>query len=368
MHLKRLSLCNFRNYEKADVSFSPGVNWIQGENGHGKTNLLEAIHLLSTGRSFRTHNLSDLMLFGKSFFYVEGHFEKDGVDQKIKLYYDADTRKVQYNETVYPTLASLLGILPSVLLSPDDLNLISGTPSERRRFLDMHIAQTDPLYLHHLARYYKGMKQRNALLKIKSDSAMDAWEHMMAQSATYLILKRKESTSHLMANASRWIQILSREQDALQIGYESSLHYSKKTEDLPSHFMQIWKKSRPREMQLGITSAGPHRDDIDLLLGERPAKLFSSEGQKRSCTAAMRFAQWELMREAVGYPPLLAIDDFGVQLDSIRQSLLQCHLKGFEQVFLTSPREFDPSLTPERPHQTLFVEKGVIRTNLFISS
>ncbi|MES2122525.1 MAG: DNA replication/repair protein RecF, partial [Chlamydiota bacterium] len=338
----------------------PLTNLIQGDNGQGKTNLLEAIHLLSTGRSFRASALADLIGFQQSYFYVEGHFEKDGVDQKIKIYYDENTRRVQYNETVHSSLTSLLGILPSVLLCPDDLSLISGTPSERRRFLDMHIAQYDPLYLYHLGRYYKGMKQRNALLKAKSEVSIDAWEHMMAQSASYLVLKREESVVRLKENASRWLQILSSQQDAIQIEYDSSLSYSQKQQDLPAHFMQIWKKNRPREMLLGTTAVGPHRDDIEILIGDKPAKLFSSEGQKRSCTASLRFSQWELMQQATCYPPLLGIDDFGIQLDSMRLSLLQTHLSGFQQVFLTSPHPFDPSLSLEKVPQMIRVEKGAI--------
>src|SRR5665213_29656 len=113
MYLKRLSLRNFRNYAEADVVFSPSINLIQGENGHGKTNLLEAIHFISTGRSFRANSLSDLISFGANFFYLEAEFHKDGINQCIKIYYDENTRKVQYNETVHQTFTSLLGILPS---------------------------------------------------------------------------------------------------------------------------------------------------------------------------------------------------------------------------------------------------------------
>ena len=117
MILKRLLLRNFRNYKQAEAVFSPSINLIQGDNGQGKTNLLEAIHLVSTGRSFRTHAIADLIGFGEKFFYLEAEFDKDGISQTLKIYYDENTRKVQYNETVYTTLNSLLGILPSVLLS-----------------------------------------------------------------------------------------------------------------------------------------------------------------------------------------------------------------------------------------------------------
>ncbi len=353
MVLKRLLLRNFRNYAQAEVVFSPSVNLIQGANGQGKTNLLEAIHLVSTGRSFRVSSLSDLIRFGESFFYLEAEFVKEGISQSLKIYYDETTRKVQYNQTVYPTLTSLLGILPSVLLSPDDHSLVAGNPAERRRFLDLHIAQTDPLYVHHLGRYFKAMKQRNHLLRTKSEAAIQAWEHMMAQSAQYIIHKRKQAVSALKAPCSHWMQILSRNQDAIDIHYHSSLSSPESCE----HFQQIWHKMRPKEMQIGATLQGPHRDDLLIQLEKKPAKTFSSEGQKRSCICALRFAQWQQMAEAVDQPPLLGIDDFGIQLDPERQSQLKGHLPQFKQVFLTSPQSLHNDWASVH---VLTVEKGII--------
>jgi DNA replication and repair protein RecF len=357
VYLKRLLLRNFRNYTQAEVVFSPSINLIQGENGQGKTNLLEAIHFISTGRSFRASNLSDLISFGQSFFYLEAEFYKDGITQFIKVYYDENTRKVQYNETVHPTLTSLLGILPSTLLSPDDLCLVSGSPAERRRFLDIHIAQTDPLYLHHLGRYFKAMKQRNHLLRMKSDVAIDAWEQMMAQSASYIATKRGRCVEALKTPIAKWVEILSRGLDTVDLHHHSSLALPTKQDDLAAHFQKVWQKSRSREMLLGMTQAGPHRDDLNIHAAGKPAKTFSSEGQKRSYVSALRFAEWEQMASVLGVPPLLGIDDFGIQLDKERQMQLKTHLLTFNQVFLTSPAALEKDFTA--PH-VLTIAKGIV--------
>ena len=413
MFLKRLLLRNFRNYKQAVAVFSPSINLIQGENGQGKTNLLEAIHLISTGRSFRTNSLSDLISFGEKFFYLEADFCKEGVFQSLKIYYDEKTRRVQYNTTVYSSLNSLLGILPFVLLTPDDLSLVSGPPIERRRFLDLHIAQMHPLYVHHLSRYFKAMKQRNHLLKSKSESAIQSWEQMMAQSASYLVQKRKQVISLLKAPSSQWMKDLSQQQDSIEIDYQPSIpltfnletvvqgdkvmqdfeleslpigvDHSQKVkatpigsdydskdrvnlspstavarfngQDLILHFQQIWKKMRPKEMHIGSTLVGPHRDDLSIHLAKKSAKTFSSEGQKRSCIYSLRFAEWEQMVKTLGYPPMLGIDDFAIQLDKQRRLQLKNHLKQFNQVFLTSPVALQ---LDQNSHQIFTIEKGTI--------
>lgn len=361
MHLQRLLLRNFRNYKQAEAVFSPSINFIQGDNGHGKTNLLEAVHFVSTGRSFRTHALTDMIAFGEKFFYLEAEFHKESISQTLKIYYDENTRKVQYNETVYTTLNSLLGILPSILLSPDDLSLISGNPAERRRFLDLHIAQTDPLYVHHLGRYFKAMKQRNHLLRQESELTIEAWEQTMAHSASYLVQKRIQAADALKDPSSRWMEVLSRGQETIDVVYQSSLSLPSDCSRIAQHFQHSWQKIRQREMYLGATSIGPHRDDLTIHLAEKPAKIFSSEGQKRSCISALRFAQWEQMFKTLGYPPILGIDDFGIQLDKQRRVQLKNHLNQFKQVFLTSPVHLHERFADHLPHQILTVETGTIK-------
>jgi DNA replication and repair protein RecF len=356
MHITYLKLRNFRSYKQIELSFSPGINLFWGNNGQGKTNLLEALHLLSTGRSFRTPRLQDVIREKETFFYIEAHFIKEETHHTLKIYYDAASRKVTYNDTQHTHFTHLLGILPSVLLSPEDLSLVSGSPAERRRFLDLHIAQIDPLYLFYLARYYKAMKQRNALLRSHREETLDAWERIMAPAGSYLISKRMQTVALLQDNASKWMYRFSREREALNLSY-SAQHCLRKAEDLPHLLAAQWQRLRRKEMQQGMTLAGPHRDDLSIFLCDRAAKHFSSEGQKRSCATSLRFAQWEHMNHWLGTPPLLSIDDFGIQLDQERQKELCQHIAHFGQVFLTAPHPLT-ALAEEHPFRSFHIVEG----------
>ena len=352
--LNHLILRHFRNYEHAEVSFSPSINIIHGDNGQGKSNLLEAIYLVSTGRSFRTSRLCDLIRSGSTYFYLEAHFTKDTLSQILKIFYDEKKRKVEYNNTLYTTLTSVLGILPGVLLSPDDHALISGSPTERRRFIDMLLAQMDPLYLHHLGRYFKALKQRNHLLRHKNSHSLTAWEQMMAPSAAYIMTKRNTALLDLKSPLHKWMDYLSLGKDTLDMTYASSIAFNP-PEDLSQHLSTRWFQDRPKEMHIGTTLFGPHRDDLSIQISEKEAKTFSSEGQKRCGTTALRFAQWEQFYKLTQSMPLLSIDDFGIQLDPQRELLLYQNLNHFGQVFLTTPK------VPSHTHsQLIYIEKGTI--------
>lgn len=361
MYLEHLYLHNFRNYEKVSISFSPDLNWILGENAQGKTNLIEAIYFLSTGKSFRTNRLSDLIRYGQPFFYIEAHFAKEGLSQCVKISFDGQMRKMQYNQTTYPHFSNLLGLLPSVLFAPEDVSLISGSPAERRRFLDLHIAQMDPLYVHHLTRYFKAMKQRNHLLRHKSEAAIEMWEYAMAFSASYLIQKRLESTQALNAPLKEKMLQTSDGRDTLEIHYQSTLHSPQPEgkEDFAAFISQQFQKNRKRDMYLGNTLIGPHRDDILFNINGKLAKTFSSEGQKRCAVATLRLAEWERLKQTTQSPPLMSVDDFGVHLDPKRRQLLKDQMQGLGQVFLTAPTLLEEWNIPSKKH-TLMIEKGSV--------
>ncbi|MES2344856.1 MAG: DNA replication/repair protein RecF [Chlamydiota bacterium] len=339
MFLKRLYLKNFRNFQEARVSFGPKINLIQGPNGQGKTNLLEAIFFLSTGKSFRTPSLTDLICHKESYFYLEAEFVRDHLSQTLKVYFDGKERKIHYNNTLYQSFANLLGLMPAVLFAPEDISLIIGSPLERRRFLNVHIAQTDPLYVHHLVRYTNAMRQRNQLLKKQTDTAMNVWEEIMAVSAAYLILKRQEAVLDLISPLKAHMNELSQAQDSLKLTYLPSFI---KEENLVDALRYQFQKLRRREMQLGSTLTGPHRDDLLIHISEQLAKTYASEGQKRSCISAIRFAEWERLQTITAIQPIMCVDDVGVHLDTVRQSLFQGKLQPLGQVFLTSP--FDLSI------------------------
>ncbi len=314
------------------MHFSPGVNWITGKNAQGKTNLLEAIYLLSTGRSFRTHQLSQLIQEGAGFFYLEAIIEKEGVEQSLKLSFDGETKKVEYNATSYSHFTPLLGLLPHVLYAPEDSAIVSGSPAFRRKFLDIHLAQIDPLYLHHLARYHKAMRQRNELLKKKSEVAIEPWEETMAHSAEYLMKKRSQIIQDLQTPLQEKMRQLSNGADHLAFNYQSSLPLANHIE-----LFEYWKKNRKKELYVGTTLYGPHRDDVNFTIGDLSVKSFASMGQKHSIIGALRICQWEHFKSHCGDLPFFSVDDFGAHLDQDRQANFQEKLSHLGQIFLTSP-------------------------------
>lgn len=332
MQLEKVILSNFRSYAQKEIAFSPHLNCIRGENAVGKSNLLEAIYLLSTGKSFRTHYLQDLVRHSEKNFRIEAIFSKDETYNSLVLTYGVNGRKMLYNNSAHSSFLPLLGLLPCVLLTPEDISILSGAPLQRRRFLDIHLSQMDPLYIHHLGRYHKAMKQRNALLKQKTDKGLDPWEQIMAVSAYYLIEKRQETLRVLQPFIEDTIFLLSETKEKFSWTYENSLGSGD-----PSYLSERWKNNRNKDLLLGSTLLGPHRDDIFFYLQNQEIKTYCSEGQKRSCIAALRLAEWRRLAEFLAAPPLFGIDDFGAHLDAKRTATLQKITKNLGQVFLTAP-------------------------------
>lgn len=345
MLLKSLYLRNFRNFEKAEISFSSKANLIHGLNAQGKTNLLEAIYFLSTGRSFRTLHLNELIQHEKPHFYLEAHFEKEGIPQEMSIFFDGTAKKVKYNQTTYNNLSQLLGLLPTVLYTPQDIALILGAPAIRRRFLDLHIAQVDPLYVHHLVRYFKALKQRNCLLRQKSIEGIEVWEKMMSISARYITEKRGLAIDELNISLKNWMHRLSPQEEPLAIAYKPILASE-----------ELYLEQRKKELAYGNSLIGPHRDDLSICISEHAAKYFSSEGQKRCAIAALKLAEWERLYKITGTPPLMSIDDFGIHLDPQRHTLFQAEIERLGQVFITTPLEIKNLLHS----QYIRIENGTI--------
>jgi DNA replication and repair protein RecF len=330
MILHRLKLRNFRNYAEANLSFAPGMNLIVGDNGQGKTSLLEAISLLSTGRSFRTHTLSEMISFGAPFFALEAEFEREGVRQTLSMYYDTKERRLIHNDTTYSTFHSLLGLFPSVFITPQDVELITGAPAERRRFLDLHCAQMNPLYIPQLGRYFRALQQRNQLLRSAQVHTLSTWEELMATSGA-LLMRWRESA--LNALAAKLVTC----PEPLTLTYRPSPAALSGQQDPQLYLKQTYAKLRPKEQLLGNTLIGVQRDDIAIERSHHAARAFSSEGQKRACIASLKLGQWQLMQEALHIRPLVGMDDFGIQLDTERLLFLEEALSALGQVFLTTP-------------------------------
>lgn len=327
--LQSLALRHFRNYKEATALFSPGTNLIRGENAQGKTNLLEAIYLLSIGRSFRTQKLSELIREGESLFYLEAHLLQNRVEQTVAISFDGKAKNLQYNANIYSSFAPLLGNLPFILHTPADIDLIDGSPALRRRLLNLHLAQSDPLYVHHLTRFWRAMKQRHAVLRASlDDPSLICWEIQMAQSAQYLWEARERLIGQIRPPLMAHGKDLSGGTELHDLIY----HPSKS-----SDYIDQLQKNRRKDRDLKMTLIGPHRDEISFSVEGKLAKSFASEGQKKTSIAALRLAQWDALSAHFDAPAVIAIDDVGLPLDTARQKRFHEKLSRLGQVFMTTP-------------------------------
>lgn len=359
MILKTLRLHNFRNYDDETIVFSPRLNIIYGDNAQGKTNIIEAIFLLSTGRSFRTSHLKELIKEGSDYFLIEAQIIKDLVAQTIKIYFDKNQKKATYNLTPLPSFTNLLGILPSVTHVPSDVDLISGTPALRRRFLNIHLAQQDPLYIHHLSRFSKALKQRNALLKSKSLTAIEFFEKEMAKSASYIVFKRKKTLESLNVPANEIMQILSDKQEKVTLKYMPALSHGEDPKDTYRLYLTQLEKNRKKELLIGSTLFGPHKDEFISYIDNKTAKIYGSEGQKRCLISALKLAEHKLLCDKMNTQSIMNLDDLGIHLDSSRQNKLKLFIQNsLNQVFITMPKLED--IWAEIESEKFYVKNGKV--------
>lgn len=353
MHIVSLYLHHFRNYDEASFEFSPRLNLVCGPNAQGKTSLLEALYFLMTGRSFRSSYPIDMIKQGTPSLYVEILFLKHEIEQKLKLFSDGKERKILYNSTAFSSPSSLLGILKGVVMTPDDVALVKAAPQARRLFMDVQIAQIDPLYIHHLTRYHRAMKQRNHLLRSKQLITIESWEREMAASAAYLTQQRTQAIAELREMAQRIHAELTDQQECLSIEYKGLTLGDDSLDQLEKRHLSQWEKQRQREIYLGYTLFGPHKDDLILTINGKDVRSHASEGQQRCCVTALRLAEWERIRRLADEPPLLLVDDIGISLDTRRRHRLLEHM-------ISQPGQIFLSTTDETLLDGYSIEKQVI--------
>jgi DNA replication and repair protein RecF len=335
VHLARLRLRNFRNYRRLDVEFAPGFHLLLGGNAQGKTNLLEAIYLMATLRSFRGVGSAQLIRHGEKAYFVGGTVI--GPEQhEIKIYWSPRLRNVSLDGRPVRRITEYLGTLRAVVFCTEDLLLVKGPARVRRRFLDLLLAQTQPGYLPLLQRYLLAVRSRNALLRHTpvDETALEVFTEQLIRLGSELIRHRRELLPRLAPLVARAHQRIARSGEELQVEYDAAVK---------NDFATELAKSRARERACGATLVGPHRDDLRLLLDGRPAAQFASEGQKRTLAIALKMAQAELLTAVHGSAPVLLIDDVMGELDVNRRSgfvpLLERSRQTSGQVFMTATEE-----------------------------
>lgn len=330
MLIERLVIEDFRNYRHCDVSLQSGLNILVGKNAQGKTNLLESIHFLSTGRSHRTSNPADLIRWEAAGFFLHATVRKRLVTASVDFRLMRDKqRTIKINGLTETKMSSLLGILNAVIFSPDDLQLLKGAPVMRRRFLDMELAQVSQRYLHALQQYNRVLTQRNSLLRSGQSGAdsrnLDAWNDQLVGYGARIIAMRHQALTSLQHHASRNLQEISVGSERLQIRYLPFGRQSPLTEEEDSIRLRYWemlRKEKEREFLRGQSLVGPHRDDFVCLVNGVDSREFGSQGQQRSCVLSIKLAELEFMREMTGDYPVLLLDDVLSELDERRRAAL----------------------------------------------
>ncbi|MEW6469978.1 MAG: DNA replication/repair protein RecF [Bacteroidota bacterium] len=336
MHLKKLSLVNFKNYSQAELDCCPDINCFTGNNGEGKTNLLDAIHYLCFTKSVFNPLDTQNIRHDEPFFVIQGTFELKGEEEEVYCGQKRGHKKqFKRNKKEYGRLADHIGLLPCVMVSPGDSELVYEGSEERRKFIDSIISQLDKEYLEDLIAYNRALMQRNALLRHFAESGsfdsqnLGLWDEQLSALGTRLYARRKEFIAHFIQLFRKHFRSLSGGREEVDIAYESQLHHG----ELLLQLQAAQRKDRALE----YTTVGIHKDDLEFTIGDKPIKKFGSQGQQKSLLVALRLAQFDIVKSAKGFDPILLLDDISDKLDEsrLRRLMEMVGSHHFGQIFIT---------------------------------
>ena len=364
MNVTQLKLKNFRNYREAVIDFLPGVQVFVGKNAQGKTNLLEAIFFAVLSKSFRTAVDEELIGWDAAESRLMVLFQNRIADHNVQFILKKGEKRENLLNGQPMKKRDVIGYLNAVLFSPEDLLLIKGTPSGRRKFLDLELSQTQPAYYRALLQYQRALFQRNVLLKqIQEGQAkraiLDVWDEQLHPLAAILVRERQR-------NIGRLNEIAGRIHEKITAGRETfSAHYciyaasgTETVSDYHFWYEDELKKNRERDIRRGTTEIGPHKDDIAFFINCRDGKSFASQGQQRTAVLSLKLAEIELMNESIGEYPILLLDDVMSELDEKRRLKLVEEINGKVQTFITGTERLH-GLSDLKP-MYYWIDSGVI--------
>ena len=320
MILKSIALNHFRNYSDMFLEFDKGTNILYGDNAQGKTNILEAVYVSGTTKSHKGSKDKELIQFGQEESHIRTVVERDGLDYQIDMHIKKHKPKgIAINKVPIKKASELFGILNIVFFSPEDLNIIKNGPSERRRFLDMELCQLDSIYLYHLTKYNKILNQRNKLLKdinFRPELAdtLSVRDMQLIEYGKKIINSRNKFIERLNEIVPNIHKNISGNREELILHYEPNV----KEDNMERELL----KNQARDLKFGMTSIGPHRDDMSFNIQDVDIRRFGSQGQQRSCALSLKLSEIELVKQSIRETPVLILDDVLSELDSSRQNFL----------------------------------------------
>lgn len=374
MQLSKLYLSNFRNYSSVDLELHPGITGIYGANGQGKTNILEAIHMITQGYSQRTRKVSDLLRWEQDLMMLRAEGSLKGIDKKVALSLDKRGQKdVRVDGGNYKLFSKLLGSFATLSIGPSDIAIIQEGPAERRKYLDSLGCQFSSSYMESLKQFNQILKQRNAFLKNGHQVSDDLWESISQTYLKYaveLILRRLKLVQGITSEILNSYEKISSGAEELSFEYHVNIgmHLSHELlsqtdvqelkEEIQALFWQKLCERKTREKDLKMSLYGPHKDDLVFHLKHKSLREFGSQGQQRSTALALKLAASQLLEDEFQAPPILLLDDIFSELDSNRRKALSERILSSQQVFVATPEIGD---LPFETHQTLKVHQGSLQ-------
>ena len=358
MRLCSLAVANFRNVSSVHIEPGERFNLLHGLNGQGKTNLLEAIYLLGSPRSFRTSRLPELVRHGERQAQILGTVESCGIENRLRLVIETAGRKMEIDGKAVHKASELHGKLNSVVFSPDDTGMVRMGPESRRRYLDRAVYMSDIGYLHCWHSYQKILKQRNHLLKSSDRTGLDVWTERLAEAGAEVIERRISFVLMLDGKLQKYYATIAGDSETSRLSYHPDGVQSRERELIREELLELFKKHQRSDERYGTTTAGPHRDDLSFVLDDRPLKAFGSQGQQKSFVLALKMAEMDNLQDTFGEAPLLLLDDMSSELDARRNhNLMEFLIKREIQVFITTT-ERSPALLGATPHCAVFHVEG----------
>ncbi len=375
MYLKKLSILNFKNYPEAALEFSAHVNCLTGNNGEGKTNILDAIHYLSFCKSFFNPVDSQNIMHDAPFFLVQGRFNLNGEEEEVYCGQKRNQKKqFKRNKKEYQRLADHIGLFPLVMISPADSELITEGSESRRKFIDSVIAQFDREYLENLISYNKIVSHRNAVLKQFGNSgkfdmgALEIWDVQLIAFGEKVYEKRKQFINNFIEIFQKYYELISGGREQVGINYVSHLN--------ENNFADVLVKALNRDKAMEYTTVGIHKDDLEFTINGYPLKKYASQGQQKSFLLALKLAQFDFIKKIKNITPVLLLDDIYDKLDDLRVKQLMelVSSDNFGQIFITDThpgRLSELFSTTNADFKNFFIEnnnvkelKGIINSEL----
>jgi DNA replication and repair protein RecF len=323
MHITDLSTYNYRNLEDQNISLHSGVNFLIGKNGQGKTNFIEAISLLSRGRSFKTSKSRELVKSGTKETSVFANVKNAELEFNIGIAIKQGEKEYYFNQDKLPSLKDFIGRLIAISFSPDDLNLIKGGPLERRNFLDKHILDIKPSYIDHVFSYQRALKNKSNILKNNFSAGKNdlmPWNQILSESGSHIMKERLLLLEKILPRVAHYYRIFSNEDSEVKISIKNgSFSYDNYTAE---NLMQAFQNNIERELTQKNCIIGIHKDDIEVTLNGKNARFYASQGETRSLVLAMKISVLDEIENTREMLPLLLLDDVDSELDSSRRQAL----------------------------------------------